>query len=67
MGARERAKDVLNHYIQMIMTKQGLMTDSDTTSEIDSIVDDIVQAAAEEAKVRIVAALQELVWDPRDW
>lgn len=40
----DRAKDILNHYFELIFNKVGLNYDSDTKAELDQIVDEIIEA-----------------------
>jgi hypothetical protein len=47
---QERAKDILNHYIKLLMDKVGLKYDSDTQAELDQMIDDIVEASKGENK-----------------
>ena len=48
--ASDRAKDFLNHYIQLIMENAGLRYDSDTRSELDQLIDEIISASSQEIK-----------------
>jgi hypothetical protein len=47
-NARNKAKELLNHYLQLALNKAGCKTDSDTTVEINDIVDSIIDATIEE-------------------
>jgi hypothetical protein len=53
MGARDEAKNLLNHYVWTMMRASGLYPDRDTTAELDELVDKIIDAAAEETLRRI--------------
>jgi hypothetical protein len=53
MAARQEAKNLLNHYLQRALKNTGSKVDSDTTVEIDAIVDHIVDAAVEETLQRL--------------
>lgn len=44
----DRAKDLLNHYFIYLFEKAGMTWESDNQSEIDQIVDDIIEASKEE-------------------
>jgi len=59
MAARQRAQNMLNHYVQLALKRAGCNVDNDTTSEIDEIVDDIIQATCEEVEHRMMTALKE--------
>lgn len=39
----EKAKELLSHYITMLMEKQGLQVDSDIYYELDLLIDSIVE------------------------
>lgn len=50
MDNRETAKKLLVHYFRQVYKKVGLEWDHDCTSEVEGIVDTIVDAAVDEAK-----------------
>lgn len=46
--AAANAKQLLDHYITLLMVEAGIHTDSDTHRELDEIVDSIIEAATPE-------------------
>lgn len=48
MSKRERAKQILTWYIRLVMDKSGLRYDTDNESELEELVDCIIDAAKEE-------------------
>lgn len=50
---RSRAKRLMRHYITMLMRAQGLAVDSDITSELDELVDCMIDAAMKETKAEV--------------
>ena len=48
--SRESAKEMLVHYLCMVWDQAGLKWNGDNASEVESIVDNIVEAAAIEAR-----------------
>lgn len=50
MSQRARAKSLLVHYFQHLADRTGIMLGSDSTDEIEQIVDLIIEAAVDEAR-----------------
>jgi hypothetical protein len=44
----DRAKDILNHYFKLLFDKVGLNYDADIQTELDQIVDAIIEASKDE-------------------
>lgn len=49
-GNRGRAKRLMRHYMELIAKEAGIRWDSDNRSEIDELVDCLIDAAKEEMK-----------------
>lgn len=65
MGAREEAQKLLVHYLGLAHSKP---LTNDNVSEINTIVDYIIDAAAEELKPHVITAVERLMveLDKRD-
>jgi|PlaIllAssembly_1097288.scaffolds.fasta_scaffold1032945_2 hypothetical protein len=50
MSDEQDAKDILIHYITMVMESCGLKVDSDTYAELSMAVDSIISAAVARAR-----------------
>lgn len=48
MNKREQAKRLMQHYMKMFAEKAGVHWDGDNTSEIDELIDALIDAAKEE-------------------
>jgi len=55
MYKRNQAKHLLQHYMALLARKAGAQWDSDNLSEIDELVDCLIDAAKEEIKAETIA------------
>lgn len=56
-NSANRAKSLLAHYMRLIAKESGVRWDSENDTEVQEIVDLIVEAAAEEAAKRVMRLL----------
>lgn len=53
---RDQAIQVLDHYITLLMKKQGLKVDSDTHAEVAEVIDNVIEASVEVTIRRLASA-----------
>ena len=51
MSARENAKHTLVYYIRILFERTGISWTSDTRSEVEGIIDDIIDAGLDESRL----------------
>ena len=54
MDNQDRAKQLLVHYLEMLMRKSGIEPTGNTRVEIEEIIDMIIEAAMERVDKRLV-------------
>jgi hypothetical protein len=59
MGNEEKAKELAQHYFELIAIGAGVQWDSDNRAEIDNLVDAIIAAAVDEVEARQLRAADE--------
>jgi hypothetical protein len=55
----DRAKDTLNHYFKLLFDKVGLHYNSDIQSELDDIVDNIIEASKQQLKEELPELIED--------
>ncbi len=59
MTPRDKAKELMRHYLRMIAEQSGIDWQWDNNSEVDEMVDCLIDAAAFEERVKELTKSQE--------